>query len=108
MSKPVRIGVIGCGSVSSKYLRLAGQLKLAGKAEVVIGCDVNPDRRTYMREYGVDSFTADYEDVLQRADVDAVLVLTAMPQHGPIAKAALQAGKHVLVEKPMAVTLEQA
>ena len=109
MSKPVRIGVIGCGSVSSKYLRLAGELKLKGQAEVVIGCDVNPDRRAYMAgEYGVERFTTNYEDVLRRDDVDLVLVLTSMPEHGPVAKAALEAGKHVLVEKPMAVTLDAA
>ncbi len=109
MSKPVRIGVIGCGSVSSKYLRLAGELKLKGQAEVVIGCDVNPDRRAYMAgEYGVERFTTNYEDVLRRDDVDLVLVLTSMPEHGPLAKAALEAGKHVLVEKPMTVTLDAA
>ena len=109
MSKPVRIGVIGCGSVSSKYLRLAGELKLAGKAEVVIGCDANPARRTYLaEEYNVDRFTTNYQDVLDRDDVDLVLVLTSMPEHGPLAKAALRAGKHVLVEKPMAITLPEA
>jgi predicted dehydrogenase len=42
------------------------------------------------------------------ADVDLVLVLTSMPAHGAVTRAALQAGKHVLVEKPMAVTLEAA
>ena len=41
-------------------------------------------------------------------DVDAVLVLTSMPEHGRLARAALEAGKHVLVEKPVATTLEEA
>jgi predicted dehydrogenase len=109
MSKPVRIGVIGCGSVSSKYLGLARNLHAVGKAEVVIGCDINPSRRAYLRDdFGVDRFTTNYEDVLSRDDVDLVLVLTSMPEHGPLAKAALLAGKHVIVEKPMAVTLPEA
>jgi predicted dehydrogenase len=109
MSNPVRIGVIGCGSVSSKYLGLARHLHALGHAEVVIGCDINPSRRDYLRDdFGVNRFTTNYEDVLGRSDVDLVLVLTSMPDHGPLAKAALLAGKHVLVEKPMAVTLPEA
>ena len=45
---------------------------------------------------------------MARDDLDAVLVLTAMPSHGEIAAAALDAGKHVLVEKPMSVHLDEA
>jgi predicted dehydrogenase len=47
-------------------------------------------------------------DLVRRDDIDLVLVLTSMKEHGPITQAALEAGKHVLVEKPMAVTLEEA
>ena len=46
--------------------------------------------------------------MIDHADVDVVLVLTSMNEHGPLAKAALEAGKHVLVEKPMATSLEEA
>lgn len=109
MSNPVRIGVIGCGSVMTKYMKLAEQLHFRGKVDVVVACDINQSRREFMREqYGVDSFTTRYQDVIERDDVDLVLVLTSMIEHGAITKAALQAGKHVLVEKPMAVTVDQA
>ena len=108
MADLVRIGVVGCGSVSSKYLGLAEQLKLRGLATVVAACDIDESRRDYARSYGVERFTTRYEDLLAMDDVDLVLVLTSMPAHGPIVRAALSAGKHVLVEKPMAVTLEEA
>ena len=50
----------------------------------------------------------DYREVLADPEIDLVLVLTSMQQHGEIARAALEAGKHVLVEKPMAMTLPEA
>jgi len=48
------------------------------------------------------------DDVVMAEGVDAVLVLTSMNEHGPLARAALEAGRHVLVEKPMATRLEEA
>jgi predicted dehydrogenase len=110
MSQPVRIGVVGCGSVmQGPYMNLAQQLRIRGKAEVVAACDVQAGRREVLRDrFGINDFTTNYEELIQRDDIDLVLVLTSMPQHGPVARAALEAGKHVLVEKPMAVTLEEA
>jgi predicted dehydrogenase len=107
MTQPVRIGVIGCGSVSQKYLKLAKQLR--GHAEVVAACDIDESRREWVRaEFGVERFTTRYQDLLDMPEVDLVLVLTSMPEHGPITRAALAAGKHVLVEKPMSVNLDEA
>ncbi len=109
MAKPVRIGVIGCGSVVVKYMKLAEQLHFRGMADVVLACDVDTSKKQFMRdEFGVEHFTTRYQEVIERDDVDLVLVLTSMLEHGPITKAALQAGKHVLVEKPLAATLEEA
>jgi predicted dehydrogenase len=106
---PIRIGVVGCGSVMQSYMALAEKLRCQGRLEVIIACDVVEARRDYMRQtHGIERLTADYDDVVQADDVDLVLILTSMCEHGPIARAALEAGKHVLVEKPMAVTLEEA
>ena len=60
------------------------------------------------QRYGLDTFTPDYREVLADPEIELVLVLTSMQQHGEIARAALEAGKHVLVEKPMAMTLPEA
>jgi predicted dehydrogenase len=109
MASPVRLGVIGLGSVSSKYLRLADQLRCRGEVELIVACDVNEERCYDVSEkYGFSEFTRDYEKILGHADVDLVVILAPMQVHGQYAREALTAGKHVLVEKPMATTLDEA
>jgi predicted dehydrogenase len=110
MSKPIRIGVIGCGSVArGPYSRNIETLRHQGKAEVVVACDVHLDRAEALAKFhGISRTTTRYQDVLDASDVDLVLVTTSMNEHGPLAKAGLLAGKHVLVEKPMATSMEQA
>ncbi len=106
----VRLGVIGLGSVFEPYAALVRDLMHEGRVELAATCDVASDRAARVRRFlGQDApFSTDYRDVVERDDVDAVLVLTAMPSHGEIAAAALDAGKHVLVEKPMSIHLEEA
>lgn len=110
MDRPVGIAFVGCGSVmSGPYTRLARQLRERGEVSLVAACDVVPDRAAFVRdELGIERFATDYREIITADDVGAVLVLTSMPEHGAIAKAALEAGKHVLVEKPMATTLAEA
>ena len=110
MVTPVRVGVVGCGSVAEKYIPHLQRLNLPRpRTEFVVTCDIDEARRGQVRDrYAIDRFTTDYRDVVGSPDVDLVLVLTSMQQHGTITRAALEAGKHVLVEKPMAMTLEEA
>ena len=109
MANPVRIGIIGCGSVMrGPYMNLAARLKREGKVELIAACDIDPARETVVKErFGFPYFSTNYKDILARSDVDLVLILSSMQVHGKIARAALAAGKHVLVEKPMAPTLEE-
>ncbi len=60
------------------------------------------------QRFGIETFSTQYEDVINSPEVDVVLVLTSMPQHGTITRAALESGKHVMVGKPMAMTLDEA
>ncbi|MEZ4866117.1 MAG: Gfo/Idh/MocA family oxidoreductase [Caldilineaceae bacterium] len=111
MANPVRIGVVGCGSVMQRpYSRQINQLKVRGLVETVVACDVKEERRDLVLgpDYGYQRFTTDFEQVVDAADVDLVLVTTSMQEHGMITRAALEAGKHVLVEKPMSSNLEEA
>jgi predicted dehydrogenase len=109
MTQPVRIGVIGCGSVSEKYLKLANQMRGRGQAEIVAACDLKEARLDWVRaDYGVGRRTTRYQDLLEMPEVDLVLVLTSMQEHGEITRAALNAGKHVLVEKPISTDLNEA
>ena len=111
MANPVRIGVVGCGSVMQRpYTGQINNLKVRGLVETVVACDVNEERREKMLGpgYAYQRFTTDFEEVVSADDVDLVLITTSMQEHGMITKAALQAGKHVLVEKPMSSNLAEA
>jgi predicted dehydrogenase len=104
-----RLGIIGLGSVfAGPYRSLIRRLEQDGRVTVVAVHDVDDEKRAAgARLVGADAETS-AEAVIGRDDVDVVLVLTAMNAHGPLARAALEAGKHVLVEKPMATSLEEA
>lgn len=109
MSNPVRIGLIGCGSVmQGGYMPIAQALQRQGLVEVVIACDTSPARAEIAERFAIARFTTDSQQVVESQDVDLVLVLTPPAFHYPIAAAALKADKHVLVEKPMALSLADA
>jgi predicted dehydrogenase len=109
-TNPVRIGIVGCGSVMrGPYTRQIKRMLANGmNIAVTRAADSVADRERIVRErFGDIPFSTDYRDVVEADDVNLVLVLTAMQVHGQIARAALEAGKHCLVEKPMAPTLEE-
>lgn len=112
MSTPlVRIGIVGCGSVMQyPYTRQIRRMLANGMPiRVTRAADLNPRMHAAVAQrFGDIPFSTDYRAVVEADDVDLVLVLTAIPAHGPIARAALEAGKHVLVEKTMAATLDEA
>jgi len=103
------IGVLGLGSVfSGPYAALIGKLEQEGRVRLTAGYDPDPDKRSAAAErFGIDTSAGRPEDLIGRDDVDIVLVLTSMNQHGSLAAAALAVGKHVLVEKPMSTSLEE-
>ena len=107
--EPVRIGVVGCGNVLEVgYLPLIERLRAQGRAELVMACDRRAElREAIMQGCRVPRFTVDYQELVESPAVELVLVLTSMPLHAPVSRAALLAGKHVLVEKPLATTLEE-
>jgi predicted dehydrogenase len=106
----LNIGVLGLGSVfAGPYSSLITKLSSEGRVRLVAGYDPDPAKRAAAHErFGLDTELDAAADLIGRDDVDIVLVLTSMNEHGPLAKAALQAGKHVLVEKPMATSAEEA
>jgi predicted dehydrogenase len=107
--RPVRVGIVGCGDVLRAYMAPIERLRGRGQLEVTAAWTRRPaEREAVLRELGLSGFTREYSELVQSPDVDLVLILTAMAAHGPISRAASQAGKHVLVEKPMAVTLAEA
>jgi predicted dehydrogenase len=110
MPSPVRIGIIGCGSVMRQaYLPQVQQLATAGLAELRLVCDTDPALATILgQQHGIWTFTTSSSAVISHPEIDLVVILTPPPWHEALARAALQAGKHVLVEKPLALNLEGA
>jgi len=102
----VRLAVIGTGIMGMNNCATA--LKVPG-VELVAACDLYPDRLLRMKElYGKDlSTTTKHEEILERDDVDAVIVATTDHWHDKISIEAMQKGKAVYCEKPMVHKLEE-
>lgn len=104
--KKLRVGVIGCGSIARH--RHLPEYAANPNVELVAVCDNNAERALEIGEkYGVPSYTS-FVELLRNAGVDAVSVCTPNYLHAPISNAALLAGVHVLCEKPMATSEEEA
>ena len=104
---PVGLAFVGCGNVLPAYLASAIDLSRAGAARVVAFCGRERQREELERQWPEATFHTDYAAMLRQPGVDVVVVLTPMPDHASIASRALAAGKHVLVEKPMATAVEE-
>jgi predicted dehydrogenase len=101
----IKIGVIGCGYWGPKLARNFHEIP---EAKLDWVSDLRKDRLAHMQELYPDTkFTQDYHDIL-RSDVEAVVIATPVYTHHPLAMEALKAGKHVLIEKPLASTTWQA
>lgn len=104
--KPLKIGVIGCGSIAKH--RHIPEYMANEHAEIVAVCDIVKDRAEEMAErIGAKAYT-DYKELLKDESIEAVSVCTPNALHAPISIDALKAGKHVLCEKPMATSTEEA
>lgn len=102
-ASPPRIGVIGVGSLGYHHARILREVKTAACMGFF---EANADRAgTVSRELGIRAYPSIAELL---ADVDAISVVVPTKAHFDVAKAALVAGKHVLIEKPMTATLEEA
>ncbi|MBC7725912.1 MAG: Gfo/Idh/MocA family oxidoreductase [Burkholderiaceae bacterium] len=102
----IRVGIVGAGTIAG--LHLAAYAKNPDVAVVAI-CDLNTERATARAaEFGAARVCSDYRDLVTSSDIDVVSVCTRNDSHAEIAIAALEAGKSVLIEKPMAVTVAEA
>jgi predicted dehydrogenase len=106
MNDQIRVAIIGCGYWGVNYVRVFSELP---QAHVIAACDVRTERLKDInhRFPGVNVSTSE-EEVLRRDDVEAVVIATPATTHFEIARAALSAGKHVLLEKPITTTVKQA
>lgn len=102
----LRIGVLGCGPISQ--IAHFDACRKARNADLYAICDVSRDLVTRMTAiHQPRKSFLDYDEMLADPDVEAVIVATSDACHAPLAMRALAADKHVLVEKPLALTVEE-
>lgn len=102
----VRFGIIGCGVVSPTH---AAALNGIEDVQLAAAADTSQDRLDeFTAEFGIPDSYTDYRRLLDDPSIDAVCVCSPHFLHAPMAIEAAEAGKHVLVEKPMATTLKDA
>ncbi len=104
--KSARFGVVGAGLWGSFHCKT---LNAIPGAELVAVCDLNPERAAEMqRQFGAKKVYQDFRALIADPDVEAVTVATPDFAHADIVLAAIEAGKHVMSEKPLATTLAEA
>ncbi len=101
----LNFGIIGCGVIGPTHARSISE---TDGAKLIAVCDIIEERAKELAEtYQVDAYQ-DYQQLLKRDDIDVVNVVTPSGMHADIGIAAALAGKHVIVEKPMDISLEKA
>ena len=103
---PLRFGLVGCGVIHGWHADVLAHMP--GEAELVAVCDIVPERaQAAADKRGALAYTH-YKKMLARGDIDAVAIATPSGLHADMAQMAIKAGKHVIVEKPMDVSLRKA
>ena len=96
----IRVRIIGCGSVSWKYIP---ELQSKSYFKIVSACDIIPSRaKARAKEYNIPHVYSHIDEMLSGVEFDFLVNTTSMPSHYKVNKRALQAGKHVWSEKPLA------
>jgi len=104
--KPIRVAIVGCGRISDLH-----QLGYRDNPDAVIAavCDTSKSTaRKKARDWGVEKVYSDYHQVLEDKDIDVVELLTPHHLHCSMTVEACEAGKHVSVQKPMALSAAEA
>jgi predicted dehydrogenase len=105
MAKPVRIAVVGCGYWGPNLIR---NFRSLPECEVTDLCDVSTSRLKHLKSLYPDVTThTSFDEMLSGRELDAIVIATPVHLHHKLAVQSLNAGKHVMIEKPMASSVEQ-
>ena len=105
MATPLKVGLVGTGGISRRHI--TAYLEHPDRVKLTAVCDLDETRaQEFARKAGVEAVYTDFDKMLREADIDAVDNCTFHHQHAPLCIAAAEAGKHVIVEKPMARTVQ--
>jgi predicted dehydrogenase len=104
MATPLNVAVIGVGGIARTHMP---GWQASTHAEVVAGADINPTMlENWGKEHGVTQLYTSTDELLRNPDIDIIDICVPNMHHAPLAIAALEAGKHVICEKPLAPTPE--
>lgn len=102
----VRLGIVGCGYWGPNLIRNFHEIS---SAEIVSICDVQEEKlKPFQRKLPLVKLTTHYQELLSDPHIDAIVLATPVSTHSELASQALRAGKHVLVEKPLARSTREA
>jgi predicted dehydrogenase len=105
MAKPIRIAVVGCGYWGPNLIR---NFKNLPECELIHICDANTKRLSHLKSLYPDLTThTSFDALLKVPELDAIAIATPVHLHHALAKASLLAGKHTMIEKPMAASLAE-
>ena len=104
--KDVRLGLVGAGGIAQSHCRSIAQIE--GAQIAAVSDVVRANAESTAETWAIADVYDNYQDMLDRDDLDGVVVCTPTAVHGAPSVAALKAGKHVLCEKPMEASLEAA
>jgi len=103
----LKFALVGCGRIAKRHSELLGNSQIQG-ASLVAVCDVVVDKaQTIGKQFSVPFFT-DMHEMMKNVNIDVVVVLTESGKHAEQVVALTSYGKHIVVEKPMALTLDDA
>lgn len=108
--RPVGVGVVGCGNVmDGAYMPVIDKLIHKGWVRLVGVSHTRRERcQAVLDKWDIRNYFDSYHELCHSPEIDLVVILTSTNEHAAIAREALRAGKHVMLEKPMATRLEDA
>ena len=104
----IKIGVIGCGGMANAHMQALLEMKESDNVEISAVCDIYSNRLDQAKELTQAPAFNNYKEILENKDIDYVLIATPEHWHYQMTLDAIDAGKHIYVEKPMTHTIEQA
>ncbi len=100
----VNFGIVGCGHIAQKHVKA---LEQNANARLAAACDSDQERMiSFAEKYGISSYE-NYDDFLKDSEVEAVIICTPSGLHAAMGEKAVHAGKHILLEKPFVLDIDQ-
>ncbi len=106
-NEKMNIGVVGCGSMANTHMNALLKMKQSDNVEIAAVCDVYSNRLDKAKELTGAEAYKNYQEIIENKNIDYVLIATPEHWHYQMTMDAIDAGKHIYVEKPMTHTINR-